>query len=71
MYATEMKSKRGRRANEVRRLTDSLIVARCWKEAPIHPNAAAPNPLNPAPLYTASSSLYRLGTMPHSYTLQY
>lgn len=30
--------------------------------------------LSPCPthlLYTASSSLYRLGTMPHSYTLQY
>lgn len=46
----EMKSERGRRANEVRQLTDSLIVGCRWKEEPIHPNVAALNPLTPTPL---------------------
>ncbi len=63
MYVTdgrlEMKSKRGKRASEVRQLTDSLIVSRCWKEAPIHPNAAAPNPLTPAPLTNSIPPVHR------------
>ena len=68
----EMKSKRRRRASEVKHLTDSFIVSGGWKEGPIHPDAAALNPLTPTLLTSSASSLlYTLGTMPHSHILQY
>lgn len=51
-----MKSKRGRKVNEVRQLTDSIIVS---KEELMHPSAAASNPLTPAPLTNSILLLHR------------